>query len=239
MEGNSALAHEAALHTAERTADAQLMRKPGFEALQHYWMTPWFDDVRFGRWDEIAGKPNPAPDLPYVSAIWHYAEGMAAARQGRKQDAVDHLKAMRPLVAAPELKSFLMWNRYPLSYAANIAERSLSAEVALLDKDTDGAIAALREATAIEDRIPYDEPPGWHSPVRHALGAVLLDAGKAADAEAVYRAELERNPQNGWSLLGMAQSLRAQKRNGEAAKVEELYQQAWQYADVKLGSSRI
>ncbi len=239
MEGNSALAREAALHTAERTADAKLMRSAGFEALQHYWMTPWFDDVRFGRWEEIASKPNPAPDLPYVGVIWHYAEGMAAARQGRKQDAVQHLEALRPLAAAPELRKILVWDRYPLSHAADIAERSLAAEVALLDKDTDAAIAALREATTIEDSIPYDEPPGWHSPTRHALGAVLLDAGKAADAEAVYRAELERNPQNGWSLVGLAKSLRAQKRDAEAAKVEQEFRQVWQNADVKLESSRI
>lgn len=239
MEGNGALAREAALHTAERTADAKLMRSAGFEALQHYWMTPWFDDVRFGRWDEIASKPNPAPDLPYVGVIWHYAEGMAAARQGRKQDAVQHLEALRPLAAAPELRKILVWDRYPLSHAADIAERSLAAEVALLDKDADAAIAALREATVIEDGIPYDEPPGWHSPTRHALGAVLLDAGKAADAEAVYRAELERNPQNGWSLVGLAKSLRAQKRDAEAAQVEEEFRQAWQNADVKLDSSRI
>lgn len=239
MEGNSALAREAAVHTAERTADPQLMRTAGFEALQHYWMTPWFDDVRFGRWDEIAGKPNPAPDLPYVSVVWHYAQGMAAARQGRPQDARQHLEALRPLAAAPELRKILVWDRYPLSHAADIAERSLTAEVALLDKDTDAAVAALREATKIEDSIPYDEPPGWHSPTRHALGAVLLDSGMPVDAEAVYRAELERNPRNGWSLAGLAKSLRAQKRDAEAAKTEEEFRQAWRNADVELASSRI
>lgn len=239
MEGNSTLAREAARHTAERTADAQLMRTAGFEAMQHYWMTPWFDDVRFGRWDDIAGKPNPAPDLPYVSVVWHYAQGMAAARQGRTQDARQHLEAMRPLVASPELRKITVWDRYPLSHAADIAERSLTAEVALLDRDADAALAALREATTIEDSIPYDEPPGWHSPTRHALGAVLLDAGKAAEAEAVYRAELARNPQNGWSLVGLAKSLRAQKRNAEAAETEQAFERSWQNADITLANSRI
>jgi len=111
--------------------------------------------------------------------------------------------------------------------------------VALLDKDSDAAIAALQEAVGIEDRIPYDEPPAWHSPTRHALGAALLGAGMAADAEAVYRAELQRNPQNGWSLHGLAQSLRAQQRNAEATEVEKRFADAWKNADVKLASSQI
>ena len=239
MEGDSATARLAAVHTAERTANAELMRQPGFEAMQHYWMTPWFDNVRFGRWEAITASPNPAPDLPYVSVIWHYAEGTAAARMGRTEDARQHLLAIRPMAENPQLQTMMVWDRYPLSHAARIAERSLTAEVALLGKDLDGAIAALREAVEIEDAIPYDEPPGWHAPTRHALGAALLEAGKAADAEAVYRAELERNPQNGWSLIGLAQSLRAQKRNDEAAKIEAEFEQSWQHADVKLAASRI
>lgn len=239
MEGNSALAREAADHTAERTADAELMRQHGYEAIQHYWLTPWFDRVRFGRWDEITALPNPAPDLPYVGVIWHYAEGMAAARQGRKEDAEQHLAAMKPLVAAPEVRKIMVWGRYPISHAADIAELSLKAEVALLNKDNEAAIAALEEAVTIEDQIPYDEPPGWHSPTRHALGAVLLQAGRPADAEVVYRAELKRNPLNGWSLLGLAQSLRAQQHDAEAEQVEKQFEQAWQHADIKLESSRI
>jgi tetratricopeptide (TPR) repeat protein len=239
MEGNSAIARAAALHTAERTSDEELLRKPGFEAMQHYWMTPWFDDVRFGRWKEIDGKPNPAADLPYVSVIWHYAEGIAAARLGRRNDAEQHLLAMRPMADDPAMQKMLVWERYPLSLAAHIAERSLTAELALLDKDFNSAIAALREATAIEDQIPYDEPPGWHSPTRHALGAALLDAGKAEEAEAVYRADLERNPGNGWSLRGLALSLRAQKHNDDAGEVETRFEAAWQNADVKLESSRL
>jgi tetratricopeptide (TPR) repeat protein len=229
----------AAKHTAERTSDAKLMRTPGFEAMQHYWMTPWFDNVRFGRWEEIASTTNPAPDLTYVSVIWHYAEGVAAARQGRNDDARQHLAAMRPLLADPALRKIMVWDRYPISNAAEIAERSLTAEVALLDNDSHAAIAALQEAVSIEDQTPYDEPPAWHSPTRHALGAVLLGAGKAAEAEAVYRAELKRNPQNGWSLHGLAMSLRAQQRNAEAAEVEKRFADAWKNADVKLASSQI
>ena len=96
----------------------------------------------------------------------------------------------------------------------------------------------MREAVAIEDRIPYDEPPGWHAPVRHALGALLLDADRAAEAEAVYREELRRNPGNGWSLHGLALSLRAQGKADAAAQVEREQRDAWQHADVQLVASR-
>lgn len=238
MEGNSALARKAAAMTAQRTNIPDLMRKPGFAGLQHFSMTPWFERVRFGRWDEIRGIPNPAPDLPYVTAIWHYAQGMAAVRQDRDADAKTHLAALRTLAADPVMDTLTVWDRYPLTHAANIAERTLSAEVAAAAGDHDAAIRALREAVAIEDRIPYDEPPGWHAPVRHSLGAALLDAKRPSEAETVYREELRRNPGNGWSLHGLAQSLKAQGRLQDAAPVERDLADAWRHADVKLVASR-
>jgi tetratricopeptide (TPR) repeat protein len=235
MEGAAAVAKAAAEETAKRTDLPELMRQPGFAALQSYWMTPWFNRVRFGRWEEIAALPNPAPDLPYVSAIWRYAQGMAAVRQQRLDHAESHLAELTRLAADPVLDTMLVWDRYPLTHAVKIAERTLAAELALAKHDTATALDALRAAAVIEDRIPYDEPPGWHAPTRHALGAALLATGKPAEAEAVYRDELKRNPGNGWSLLGLAQSLEAQKQ--DAAKVREELGLAWQNADVPLASS--
>ncbi|MDQ3494272.1 MAG: hypothetical protein M3485_01750 [Pseudomonadota bacterium] len=216
----------------------ELMRQDGFAGLQHYWMTPWFERVRFGRWDEIASLPNPAGDLPYVTAIWLYAQGTAAVRQGRLEDAERHLAALRPLAADPVMETLTTWDRYPLAHAVKIAERSVTAELAAARGDRGMAIAALREAIAIEDRIPYDEPPGWHAPVRHALGAVLLDDGRNAEAETVYREELKRNPGNGWSLYGLGQSLKAQKKAKDAAATGRQFAAAWQHADVELAASR-
>ena len=239
MEGNAAIAQSAARTTAERTNLQELMRKEGYAGLQHYWMTPWFERVRFGRWDEIASAPNPAPDLPYVTAIWHYAQGMAAVRQKRFDDARKHLDALRPLAADPLMEKLTVWDRYPLAHAARIAERTVTAELASANGKHDEAIAALKEAVAIEDRIPYDEPPGWHAPVRQTLGAVLLDARRPAEAENVYREELRRNPGNGWSLFGLAQSLRALGKRDEAAKVQGEFAAAWSNADVRLTASRM
>jgi tetratricopeptide (TPR) repeat protein len=238
MEGASKVAQDAARKTAQRVNLPDLMRQPGFAGLQHYWMTPWFDNVRFGRWDEIRAAPNPAPDLPYVTAIWNYAQAMAAVRQDRMDDANRHYAELSKLAADPVMTTLTVWDRYPLAHAANIAERTVYAELALARGDQVAAIAAFTEAVAIEDRIPYDEPPGWHSPVRQSLGAVLLAAGRPSDAERVYREELQRNPQNGWSLKGLALALRQQQRNDEAAAVEKQFQAAWQHSDVALVASR-
>ena len=239
MAGASAKAKAAAEETAKRTDLQELMRQPGFAGMQHFWMTPWFDRVRFGRWDEIAGQPNPAADLPFVTAIWHYAEGMAALRQQRLDEARVHEQALAKLAADPVLVETLVWERYPLSLATRIAERTLAGELAAADGDYDTAIAALREAASVEDQIPYDEPPGWHAPARHTLGALLLAADRASEAEAVYREELQRNPHNGWSLYGLMQSLRAQQREDEAAEAQKAFEAAWQFADVELSSSRL
>ena len=238
MEGSSKIAQDAARQTAQRVNLPDLMRQPGFAGLQHYWMTPWFDNVRFGRWDEIRVAPNPAPDLPYVTAIWNYAQAMAAIRQGRMEDAKTHYAALSKLAADPIMPTLMVWDRYPLAHAAHIAERTVNAELALARGDQVTAIAALTEAVTIEDRIPYDEPPGWHSPVRQSLGAALLVAGRAADAEKVYREELSRNPQNGWSLKGLALALRQQQKTEAAVAVEKQLQAAWQHADVQLVASR-
>jgi tetratricopeptide (TPR) repeat protein len=195
--------------------------------------------VRFGRWDEIVGVANPAPDLPYVTAIWNYAQALAALRQGRTDAAVEHHAALAKLAADPVLETLMVWDRYPLSHATRIAERTVAAELALARKDTTSAIAALRQGVMIEDSIPYDEPPGWHAPVRQTLGVALLQAGQAKEAEAVYREELRRNPVNAWSLTGLAQSLAAQGKKAEAAQVEAQRVAAMEHADVKLEASRI
>jgi tetratricopeptide (TPR) repeat protein len=238
MEGNAAVAKDSALATAERTHLPELMREPGFAGLQHYWLTPWFDRVRFGRWDEIAGVDNPAPDLPYVTAIWHYAQAMAALRQDRVADARSHLDALRPLAADPAMDALMVWDRYPLAHAARIAERTVTAELAAAGGDFDAAVAALEQAVAIEGSIPYDEPPGWHAPVRQTLGAILLQAGRAADAEVVYREELKRNPGNGWSLFGLARSLEAQDKP-QAVETTKAFTAVWAQPDIELTSSRM
>jgi predicted Zn-dependent protease len=114
----------------------------------------------------------------------------------------------------------------------------LGGEIAAKAGDVGSAERLLRAAVAEQDTHWFTEPPPWYFPVRQTLGAVLLQAGRAADAEVVYREDLKRNPGNGWSLFGLAQSLRAQGKTAEAARVEASFRTAWAQADVTLTASR-
>ena len=237
MEGASAIALEAARTTGEKTSDPQLLRTPGFEAMQNFASTPLLANVRFGRRDAVAAMPKPADDLKYMQALWHYGQGMAAVAQGRIDDARVHHEALTQAARDPEIEKMMSWDRYTLIDGVKIAERFVAAELARAAKDHGAAIAALEQAVAIEDTLLYDEPPAWHWPARQALGAMLLAAGRPKDAEQAYRDELKRNPENGWSLHGLAQSLRAQGRKAEAAEVDGRFTAAWANADFDLGKT--
>ncbi len=118
------------------------------------------------------------------------------------------------------------------------APEVLAGELAARRKQYDIAIAHLSRAVRLEDSLFYTEPEEWHYPARQALGAVLLEAGRAREAETVYWDDLRRHTDNGWSLFGLAQALRAQDKKAEADAVQARFDKAWSRADVKLSSSR-
>lgn len=235
MEGASGIATEAAAHTGQRTSDPKLMRTPGFEAMQNFSLTPLFAAVRFGHWDDVLAMPKPEDDLPYMQAMWNYGQAMAAVAQGRIDDAKAFHAALLPATTNPAIEKMLAWDRYSLVGGVKIAERFVAADLARAAKDYDAAIAALSTAITIEDTLPYDEPPAWNWPARMKLGAVLLEAGKPAEAELAYRDELRRNPENGWSLNGLAKALKAQGKKKESQEVAERFSKAWANADIDLG----
>ncbi|MGK7296644.1 MAG: hypothetical protein ACNS61_12605 [Candidatus Wenzhouxiangella sp. M2_3B_020] len=239
MAGEQEVALEAAESTRERTSDPDLMRTPGFEAMQYFALTPLFARVRFGRWDEVRETPKPADDLPYMVAMWEYAQGLAAVRNGDVEEAVSHHARLAEFASSPVIEAMSVWNRYSVIHGVRIGERTLTAELAMQARDLDGAKKAMDEAIAIEDELPYDEPPPWHYPGRMVLGAMLLEAGRAEEAEAAYRAELKRNPENGWSLKGLEEALIAQGRNDDAKAIAERRKQAWAHADFELASTRL
>jgi len=214
------------------------MREPELAMLQHFSAIPYYALVRFGKWDEILAEPAPEEDLLYPTAVWHYARGIAYARQRKLKEARAELAQVRAIAADPGLAPLRIWGLNPMTSLAEIAAAVLQAEIAAARGDTKTAVAELRKAIAIEDGLIYGEPPDWFYPVRHNLGAVLLEAGRARAAEKVYREDLARFPDNGWSLFGLAQSLRAQGKMQEAAEAQRRFENAWRYADVEITASR-
>ena len=237
MEGRSKDALAAARHTANHV-DGSLLRNPQYGVLQHFYSIPYYALVRFGKWEEILSEPAPDADLLYPTAVWHYARGIAYVRGGKLKEAEKELGEVRKIAADPRLKEIRIWGLNPTSSLAQIAALVLQAEISAARKDTKNAVAQLRKAIAIEESLIYGEPPDWFYPVRHNLGAVLLEAGRPRAAEKVYREDLARFPDNGWSLFGLAQSLRAQGKTQEADEVQRRFEKAWQHADFEITASR-
>jgi len=185
----------------------------------------------FGRWDEVLAEPLPPATMRFPTAMAYYARGVALAAKGdfaNARIALDSVVAIdRATAADNEFKA-------PIS----IAVHALMGEIATRSGDAAGGITHFREAVKIEDAGLYFEPPKWYYPVRQSLGAALLKAGRHAEAEVVYREDLKRFPENGWSLYGLAAALKAQGKSAEAAAAEKRFQKAWEGADVKLMASR-
>jgi tetratricopeptide (TPR) repeat protein len=237
MAGNQALALETA-RELEARVDPEMMRAPGLGALQHYLVTPLRVMVRFGMWDEILAEPAPPEDLAYPTGTWLYARGMAFARTGRPDDATTELAKLRAVLAGDALEGVTVWELNSGHTLLSIGERVLTGEIETARGSTDAAIEALAEGVEMETALTYDEPPPWHLPVRHVLGAVLLDAGRTGEAEEVYVASLDRFAENGYSLRGLELCLEEQGRGTEVEEVQERFAVAWRAADVELPGSR-
>jgi tetratricopeptide (TPR) repeat protein len=234
LEGASGIAMRAAEHTAART-DRDTLAELHF--MQHFLVTPLFAEVRFGHWDKVLAREAAPADLPFPRAIWHYARGRALAANGQADAAGRELLALEALAAEPEMATTMVSDLNDAASVLAVAEHSLRGMVLRADGDLEGAAESLAEAARLEDLLNYFEPPDWPLPNRHRLGAVLLEAGKPAEAEAVYRADLRVFPKNGWSLYGLGQALGAQDREDEAEAVWDAFAEAWTHADVKLAAS--
>ncbi len=238
MQGSSAVALGAA-RAAFPAACGPGPSDRGTGILQHYYVLPVYALVRFGRWREILEETLP-PDVaePYPLAIWHYARGTAYAKTGRVAEARRELAAVERFAADPKLARARIKNINAAAALVSIARLTLGADIALAEGRAADAVAALTEATAIEDGLTYDEPHLWLAPTRHALGAALLAAGRPAAAARVYREDLAHYPDNGWSLAGLAAAQRAQGDGAAAAATQARFRAAWGKADVALPGSR-
>ncbi|WP_231510410.1 hypothetical protein [Fischerella sp. PCC 9605] len=233
MEGNQKLAMQAAYDTAAM-ADEKQMREPGYATLQHYYSIPLYTLTRFGKWDEILAEPAPADDLKYPTGVWHYARGTALTAKGQLQEAARELEHLQAIAADPALEKVTIWDINTTANLLKIASEVLTGKLAAKQGDYEKAIAHLKNAVNLEDKLNYDEPPPWHYPVRQSLGAVLLEANRPTEAEIVYHEDLKRFPENGWSLAGLAKSLEAQGKTEEAQAVQKRFTDAWKHADLSL-----
>lgn len=192
--------------------------------------------IRFGMWDEILAEPEHPDWMPFCNAMRHAARAIALAVRdgnvaGARAEQEEFLAAAKQVPA----DEYAGNNTSPLLLA--VATPMLEGELLYREGKVDEAVAKLRDAVAAEDALRYDEPPGWILPVRHSLGATLMQEGRYAEAEEVYRDDLVRLPNNGWSLFGLSEALRYQRKHEEADVIDRQFKAEWAHADVALKSS--
>jgi tetratricopeptide (TPR) repeat protein len=228
MAGRSAQAIEAS-RTLKSKVNLDVARQvPMLQEMVPYYVLTL---TTFGRWDDVLAEPLPPSDIRMPLAMAYYARGVAYAAKGNLAEARTALDTVKAIDAATAADA-------PAKTPVSIAVHALMGEIATRSEQLDEGIAHFREALKIEDAGLYFEPPKWYYPIRESLGAALLKAGQNAEAEAVYREDLKRFPENGWSLFGLAAALRAQGKSADAAAVDRRFTKAWSAADVTLTASR-
>jgi tetratricopeptide (TPR) repeat protein len=223
MDGDFETADKAAKQLESRVRPA-LAEMPMVEG---YLTMPVFVLVRFGRWDDVLTLPQPDAKLTGLSFVWHYARGCAHAAKGNAAQADAEREAMESASKQlPDGQAFgMLYNDWKT--LDSLATHTLDARIAAARGDLPLAIEKWRAAVAVQDQMHYDEPPDWYYPVRESLGAALLRGGRAADAEQVFREDLQRNPRNPRSLYGLQKSLEAQNKLTDAQWVQASFESAW------------
>jgi tetratricopeptide (TPR) repeat protein len=203
--------------------------------LEGFMTIPMAVEIRFHHWNEILTMPAPDPAMKTATVFWHFGRGLALAGTGKMSEAEAEYKIVSAAEAAtPPDVIFQMPINNKAKDILKIAENVLGAKIAMAKKDTAGAIAMLRDAVAIQDKLNYGEPPDWFYPVRENLGGALLMSGDAAGAEKVFREDLDRNPRNPRSLFGLQQALLQQKRDYDAGFVQKQFDASWKGAPQAL-----
>jgi tetratricopeptide (TPR) repeat protein len=196
---------------------------------------PLYTLVRFGMWDEALAEPKPDENNLYLTAIWHYARGLAFANQGDQLE-----ESLSELSSLDALKDQIVKEDAGLKAATlvTIASHLLHGEIAASMGSHTTAVTHFDKAVRLEDSMAYNEPPDWYYSVRHTLGAALLDADRPIEAEVVYWDDLAKHPENANSLFGLAQAMQAQGKDGEADAMQARFETAYARADHTLTSSR-
>ncbi len=231
--GQRAVAMNAARELVQEIPMEMVQAYPEF--LDGFMATPLHVMIRFGLWQELIDEPAPPDDLPVSTAFWHYARSVAYAATGEVRQSKRELRKFEKAFRRVPEESLIGNNpaRVVLGVARPFAEGELEYRRGHYDK----AFALLREAVEQDDALIYDEPWGWMEPVRHALGALLLEQGRVEEAEAVYRQDLRVHPDNGWALHGLAECLGLTGRPAEAMEVDKRFRQAWANSDLEIKAS--
>jgi tetratricopeptide (TPR) repeat protein len=199
---------------------------PGMDFFLGY---PIWTQIRFGRWAEALLESEPPTEFVYAHAVWRAARGVALARLGRLEDAQAELRAID--AARVTLPKELVIAFTPVDELVGLARDWVAGEIALAAGDAEGAATHLGAAFDAEGRLTYNEPPDWYISVAPTYGEALLAAGDVAGAATAFRTDLERYPENGWSLAGLARTLERQGQAGEAAALRERLRAVWGDAD--------
>ena len=230
LQGNYARALQAAREVA--ASHSVMAANPRQQRLPAVWLV----HRTFGKWQALLAEPAPPTDRVYLNGAWHYFRGSAFAGLGELDKAESELRTLTTTSVDPALKDVISGANSAAPILAMLG-RALSGEIALARGRSGDAVLAFEEVVRMQDALNFNEPPDWSQSMRLYLGAALLKAGRAKDAEGVYREELQYLHDNGWALFGVWQSVRAQGRTAEAKEIRERFDRAWKNADVVLSAS--
>jgi tetratricopeptide (TPR) repeat protein len=203
--------------------------------LEGFLPTPFLVLIAFERWNDILKLPTPDGSLLLTTAVWRFARGMALANLGKTDAAEKEQLAWQKCVSRVPADTIII-ELNTAEAVFKIHQNLLSAAIARSRHDGKAVIDFMAQAVAAQDALNYSEPPAWFPSVRPLLGRVLLAADQPAEAEKVFRADLERNPRNGRALAGLRDCLKAQTRFYEAEQVEQQLRDAQGKADKVSGA---
>ena len=187
---------------------------------------PYFAHAQFSAPDTILALPDPGDDIPYAQAMWRYARSLAATAKGDFTGAEAEANAITGIANRADF-SALQADGVPALDVLKLARAVADGRLAQAQGDSKAAIASFEEAAALQDGLPYAEPPFWYYPVRQTLAAALLQAGRLDEAEAQFKRALERAPNNGWSYFGLAKVYAAQGNRAAAKQAEAILAEVW------------
>ena len=225
MGASAAGREQLALDSARRLAAAIPEQALGSTPiLQGFVVVPYWAMVRFGKWDDILADKGPRFDTAFTRGAWRYARALAYTAKNQLPEAEKELAQLQSLLKDTSLKGQTTFSPNSGINILRIAAEVVAGEMAAKRKEWEKAVLHLDRAIRYEETLIYQEPSDWHAPVRHNLGVVLLEAGRADEAEAVFWEDLRKNPDNVWSLAGLLQALKAQNKNDDAAGIERRLQ---------------